>query len=352
MTNRIFGKSSISRRNVLIGSALTLCTPTILRAQERTLVINSFGGSYERAVRTAFADPFTAQTGVKVAIQTATSLESVARVRAQAGSPDMDIVTADMIPVTPLLIENLVEELDTSKLNNFNLLYPGTSSPDARWVSPHVGSIGVVYNTNLASTPPTSWLDFWSPDFAGKVALPDMSLSWGPLYLVAMARAMGGSETDVEGVFTKLKELKPSIHSFYKAPDALVALLNQDEVAISVWASDRAFAAKAAGSPVEYATLKEGPMRNMATMVIPRGARNKDVALDFINFVISTDRQTEFCTLMGYGPTNREVVLPPEIAATVPYGEAQVAALQGIDLTAAVSAWPNWLDRWNREITN
>jgi putative spermidine/putrescine transport system substrate-binding protein len=330
---------------------LLVHSPGFAGAPAGELVVNSFGGSYEKAFRQAFAEPFMKEFNVRVIVQTATSLETVSKVRAQKGSPQVDVVFADVVPMAMLLNDDLVEILDPKTIPNIAKMYKGTVDPKFRWVSPHIGSIGIAYNTNLVKTPVTSWLDLWKPEFKGKVAIPDITLSWGPLYMTAIARTQGGSEYNIDPAFAKFKELKPNVLTFYTGPGALDALLNQNDVAVAIWASDRAYAAKAAGSPVEYADLKEGAIRNVAAMAVPKGAKSKALAEKFINFVISTERQTEFCTLMGYGPTNKEVKLPPETVKKVPYGEEQVNKLQWLDVEHAVAAWPNWIDRWNREIT-
>src|SRR6266540_399151 len=60
---------SINRRSLLKASAAlgaTLAAPSIVRAANERIVYANWGGSWEQAMRRAWADPFTKETGIQV----------------------------------------------------------------------------------------------------------------------------------------------------------------------------------------------------------------------------------------------------------------------------------------------
>ena len=51
--------------------------------------------------------------------------------------------------------------------------------------------LGIIFNTKLVKTPPTSFADLWRPEFKGQIVLPDISHSIGPYIIPIGAIAAG-----------------------------------------------------------------------------------------------------------------------------------------------------------------
>ena len=51
----------------------------------------------------------------------------------------------------------------------------------------------IAYNPKLIKVPPQSWADFWNPAHKGKVALADITATFGQHFLLAASRLRGGS---------------------------------------------------------------------------------------------------------------------------------------------------------------
>ncbi|TIU00323.1 MAG: extracellular solute-binding protein, partial [Mesorhizobium sp.] len=110
---RYINSSRPTRRQALIGlsgAALVLGAPSILRAQESTLVVVSGGGSYEEAFRKAVVDPFQSETGIKV---TYVSPADAAKLKAQVDSSNVqwDVVEISG-PAFRSDADKYVEEID------------------------------------------------------------------------------------------------------------------------------------------------------------------------------------------------------------------------------------------------
>ena len=61
--------SRITRRRLLVTAGVTVAAPYVIRqaaAQEQTLFVNTWGGSWTAAEEAAYFKPFTEKTGIKV----------------------------------------------------------------------------------------------------------------------------------------------------------------------------------------------------------------------------------------------------------------------------------------------
>jgi len=315
------------------------------------LVVNSFGGSWQKAMNEAWFQPFMEKYNVKLDVYTSHTMHLITKIRAhKGGASPVDVLYADILPISNLLPDNMLQTLDPKNIPNMDKLYKGFVDPKLRFVGAAVGSIGIVYNTRLVKTPPTSWLDLWRPEFKGKVALGPPTSAMFPFVLTALARTQGGDERNIDPAFEKLKELMPNVLLIYPNASSLLANLVREEVWIGIWANDRAYAAKAAGTPVDFADLKEGRAKNIGCVGIPVGAKNKALGEKYINFILSEEAQAKFGTLAPTGPANPNAKLPPEVQEIVPYGFEEINKLQYLDVEYVMTQWPKWIDRFNREI--
>jgi putative spermidine/putrescine transport system substrate-binding protein len=78
------------------------------------------------------------------------------------------------------------------------------------WTGDYWGAVSIGYNSNLISTPPTSWQDLLKPEYKGKVALNGSPLTSGSAVAGVFAAALGngGSLSNVQAgidLFAKLK---------------------------------------------------------------------------------------------------------------------------------------------------
>jgi putative spermidine/putrescine transport system substrate-binding protein len=78
------------------------------------------------------------------------------------------------------------------------------------WTGDYWGAVSIGYNSNLISTPPTSWQDLLKPEYKGKVALNGSPLTSGSAVAGVFAAALGngGSLSNVQAgidLFAKMK---------------------------------------------------------------------------------------------------------------------------------------------------
>src|SRR5690606_30416326 len=119
----------------------------------------------------------------------------------------------------PLMAEaGLLEPIDPSRIENFSKLVPQFTSQEAiRWngelygVPWNWGSLPVMYDPAVVTSPPESWLDILKPEYKGKVAMVDDPLGnlliWGT---VVTGKPMGTllTKEEMTQVIDKLIEIK------------------------------------------------------------------------------------------------------------------------------------------------
>lgn len=324
--------------------------PLSKRKPGKSLTINSYGGAYQTAIQKDFTDAFTRAHGIKVDVVTAVSTQALSRLEEQGSSAPFDLIDWDIPAPETAKARGLLQKLDRSLVPNMNSLYPVAVDPDGYWVANLLASTGIAYNTKYVKTPPTKWTDLWRPEFHGHVALPAITQTTGWEFLIAAARAFGGSEKNIDPGFKAVQRLKSGVVSYYSEPDGLATLLTSGNAWIGPWYNDRTAVLKASGAPVEFVAPDDGPIAIIDAWSVPKKASNPVGAMQFLNYVLSPAAQARFDKTVFEGPSNRKVVLPPKFRSAVPYGAAAAKKLYSPDWTVVAENMPSWTNRWQQQI--
>lgn len=344
---RLVGSAAIRSLAVLaIAAGIATASPSY--AQE--VVIATFGGSFADDTKTCHTAAFEKATGAKVALKLGSSVQHAASIRAMAGKSEFDVAYLDDSLATQLRNEGLLEKIDRAKLTNAADVAPQAFDKDGAFVNFMLGATVIVYNPKVVTTPPTSWADLFDPKYAGKLAIGDITGTSGFQFLLALNRMKGGKDDNLDPGFEAIKPLAKSSVTLYTQADQIVSLLERGEIVIATWYPDRAGSAADKGVPVAVAYPKEGAVGIRPTLVIPKGARNVDLALKFIDVVLSGEGQTCFAEKKYAGPVNTKVKLSDKVAKIVPYGES-FDKLWYPDPELVAKNLANWTRRWQREVT-
>jgi putative spermidine/putrescine transport system substrate-binding protein len=171
------------------------------------------------------------------------------------------------------------------------------------------------------------------------------------MMLMMAARINGGSEQNIGPGFEAIKALKPAIVTFWKQHAQVSQMFTQGDIWITSWTSDRAQGLIEAGGNVGWVIPQEGGYLIDSTIGIAKGSKNVDAAQRYINYVLGEAAQVANARYTNIAPVNREATLPPDVAAKLPAGEANLKKLLSADWNYVTTQRPQWVDRWNREIT-
>ena len=332
-------KKRMTRRKFIkkvgIGLAAAGAGPFILRhgraAGERRVVICSWGGTYQDALRKAFFEPFERETGIKVID---TSAPNVAKVKAQvdAKNVEWDVIEGGTRWYYVFVKQGLVQKIDMSKIDTSDII-PEAAMPYG--VAPQAGSINIGYNTKkFRDARPNSWADFWDvKKFPGPRAfLADVTFVMEFALLADGVTPDKIYPVDVDRALRKLNELKPHIKVFWKHADQPIQLVSQGEVVMAPAWNGRILVAGEKGFDIDIA-WNEGSYQP-SYFYIMQGAPHTDEAHEFINFICKPKPQADLAMQIPYGPTNKKALdlIPAErrkILPTNPENLKQMWPLNG-----------------------
>ena len=332
--------------------ALCLATISIIivaPSHADELVIGTFGGSFADDTKTCHVEPFEKATGASAILTLGSSVDLAAKIRATANNPEIDIAYMDISIAKQIKAEGLLETLDFASLSNYSAVAPQAFDPDNQFVNFMTAATVIAYDPNEITTPPTSWNDFFDPQYAGKIALGDITGTSGMHFLIAVNRMKGGSLENQDAGFAAIKELMPNVLMLYTQADQIVQLFERGEIVMAPWYPDRIGSAADKGVPVAVAYPKEGAVGIQPTVSVPKGSANKDLAMQYIDILLSAEGQKCFAEKKYAGPVNTQVELSDKVKAIVPFGESY-DNLWYPDTDAIAKLRPAWTERWQREI--
>lgn len=321
-------------------------------AQDKTLVINSFGGAYEEAHRQCVITPFEQETGAKVQITTAYSADAFAQLRAQKEAPQYDVIHFSGGQEIVGAAEGLLAPIDAARLDNIGNLYDFAKANIAKGEGPaySIAAIGLLYNSENAPEAPSSWQDVMDPAFSENLVLTDISNGYGMLGFLMLNRVLGGDLSNIQpGLDAVAKLLDAGALVVSKSPE-IQQEFAQNDAWLAPYASDYAYTLRKAGLPVKFVQGGEGTPASFITVNLVANRPNQDLALQFIDMTISKAAQECFANALRYSPTNAEAELDPEVAADMAYGEAGVKGLIRFDPPTIEANRAAWVEQWNKTI--
>uniref|UniRef100_A0A9E7ZVL5 ABC transporter substrate-binding protein n=1 Tax=Bosea sp. NBC_00436 TaxID=2969620 RepID=A0A9E7ZVL5_9HYPH len=318
-------------------------------AQEKTLTISVYAFAQDEYKEMLYA-PFEQKCGCKLVIETGNSIERLAKMEANKANPVIDMAVMSMADALQASRAGLVDKIDTAKLANFDKLYDLAKDPNADGMS--VGytfyATSIAYRTDKMKI--ESWADLLKPEIAPHVAFPNVTTNQGPPALYMLERALGKDSPDLNEAIAALGAKKDDIVTFYVKSSQLVQLMQQDEI----WAAPIGRFSWAPftklGLPIGWATPKEGQTGGMNVMVVAKGSKKRDLALQFMDYWLSTEVQAKLAEKLVDSPANKEVKVSPDVAENITYGAETAASLKLIPSAVALDQRDAWLKQWNSKV--
>ena len=334
--------------SMIAASALAM-TAGAAQAQDRTLTISVYSFAQD-AFKELVYDPFEAQCGCEIVVETGNSIERMSKIEANAESPVIDMAVLSAHDALALARKDLLAPVPVDQLANYDKLYDIAKDP----IGDHMGvgytfyATSIVYRTDKVSV--ESWADLLGPELAGNVALPDVTTNQGPPALHMLGKAMGDQDPSLAAPIDQVGAHKDDIVTFYVRSSQLAQLMQQEEI----WAAPVGRFAwgrfKDNGLPMAWATPKEGQTGGMNVMVLTKGSANQELAVEFMDFWLSTPVQQALAEGLVDSPANAEVEVSDEVAENLTYGADTVANLDLIPPAVILDQRDGWLERWNEKV--
>ncbi len=115
--------------------------------------------------------------------------------------------------------------------------------------------------------------------------------------------------------------MRPNIASFTFSPAEVDNHLLQGETWISPTSNARASLLRNKGAPVSFIYPSDGAGAWLVYLDVPKGTPRRNLAMKFLDFVLSPAVQAKLAVTAQMGPVNTKVKLPAETARGLAYGE-------------------------------
>src|SRR6202047_1265114 len=293
---------------LVLGLASAGCGP-----KQDTLSLLVWEGYADPSFLHAFEDAHHCKV---VASYMGSSDELVAKLRGGSAS-NYDVISPSSDVATSIVRANLAAPLDLSKLPSY--LQLSSKLRESPLVKLNGQTFGVpfmwgpnplLYDTTVFAHPPDSWIVFWDPKFKAKASV------WDELTTMYMAAQILGydkpdpghlynlSDAELEAVKKKLLELKPNIRKMWATGGELTNLFQNHEVVAAMGWPLMTNQLRKINFPVGETIPKENTTGWIDHLMITAGSENKELANDFLEYMIEAQTQKKVTDVTGYTPAN------------------------------------------------
>lgn len=337
------------KKTLLTTASVLMLASGIAQAEDKTLTISVYAFAQDE-FKTIVYEPFEKKCGCKLVVETGNSVERLAKMEEHKANPVVDMAVVSMADALAASRKGLIDKVDTAKLSSFNKLYDIAKDPNGDGMS--VGytfyATSIVYRTDKMKI--DSWGDLLKDDIVSHVAFPNVTTNQGPPALYMLGQALGTDAPDLKTPIEALGAKKDKVVTFYVKSSQLVQLMQQEEI----WAAPVGRFSWAPftklGLPLAWATPKEGQTGGMNVMVVTKNSKNRDLALEFMDFWLSTEVQTKLAEKLIDSPANAEVKVSDEVANNITFGADTAKSLKLIPSDVALDYRDKWLSEWNSKV--
>lgn len=300
-------------------------------------------------------DPFTEATGIEVEVETGSNADRLAQLQLAGGEdPGIDVMLISDYYAALGQEDDLFEQVDAAKVPALDEIADFAKEESYLGPAYSYQLNGTLYSTDAFSAEEAAdWALYGDTANAGKVALPDISVTAGQLMVSGVASSYGDGPYDIDTALETLSGWSPNVLQFYSSSTEVTNLLTQGEIVAADALSGFATDLVASGEPIAWTAPETG--RYMATnrAMIPAGAANVDAAEQFIDYLLSVEAQTSSAEIVGDLPVNLSAEVPDTITAVVGdiAADPTAAGYETLDPTELVPTRSEWVDRFAREVT-
>ena len=243
------------------------------------------------------------------------------------------IIPSDYM-IARLIKEDMLEKINFENIPNYKNIddrfKDGNMSFDPTGeysVAYNWGNVGLVYNTTKVEKP-DSWNALWNEEYKGKIIMFN-----NPRDAFAIAQKLLGQsfntldKGDWQAAFDKLMEQKPLVQGYMT--DEIFNKMESGEAIIAPCYAGDYIIMKQNNPDLDFVYPKEGFNTFVDSLCIPKGAKNKEAAEAYINFLCDPEVGLANAEYIGYSSPNTLVMENEEYElkdSEVVYPSAEVLA--------------------------
>jgi putative spermidine/putrescine transport system substrate-binding protein len=343
----------ITRRTLLKGgsaaAAATIAMPWVARADDPVLRITTWGGKWGEIMKGQVLPAFEKEHKCKVEVDSAFPYypKLLASPRSK---PIYDVFHANSNEQWAAAEAGLIEpKVDAKLVPNIADVYPYAVSDKIVGVSIFTSAVGLAYRTDKLAKAPTSWKDFWDPQYAGvrgSYVVPANSL--GQMLLMFAGKLYGSGLQDLDAGFKAFEKLKPVRQVDFTGTMEKILLGGEINIGELHDSGVYRYNDQNPRPPLAFVAPTEGVLALEQVLAITKGSDKKELANAYLNYMLAPDNQKKLAEGVWYSPANKKVVLGPEYQEKLLTTEAKVATLVQFDWKWYNARADEINDRYNR----
>ena len=270
--------------------AFSACTMGSASASAEELTVFNWFDYIDPAV----IDLFEEETGITVKYVNFTTNEEM-YTKLEAGAGTYDVIFPSEYMIERMIAHDMLEELDLSAMPNFanvmDRLKDPSYDPGNRFSVPYMwGTLGYLYNTEMVDEELTSWSALFDEKYAGNVIMMNSMRDSIGLALKYLGYSMNTrSEAELnEAKDLLIKQKQDKIQCGYLLDETKDKMVGGEAAIGVVYSGDAQYAIEKNENLV-YVIPEEGSNIWVDGMCIPKGSKNVEGAMKFIDFLCRED---------------------------------------------------------------
>ena len=294
---------------------------------------------------TEWADPiiqeFEDQTGIEVSLVQDGTSSLFARIKAEAGNPQADVVWGGVID-TYRANQDLLQEYTSSEVDS---LKPEAVDPNGYYTGFDMGPMVMIYNTELVpeDEAPTKWSDLLDEKYKGQIACADPTSSSSSFACIMSIILAYGTEDGkgydfVEDLVHNLDgKVLSSSSGVYKG-------VSDGEYMVGLTYEEAALRYIESGANIQVVYPEEGLGFGIMGAFIPSEAPNKEAANQFLNYILEPENAAKCMDYIGYYNTIKAAddLVDPNLV--VPDSVSKGEIIQNVSAEADEAYNKNWTE--------
>lgn len=252
---------------------------------------------------------FTDLTGIKVNYTNyATNEELYAKLK--GGGASYDIIIPSDYMISRMIHENMLQKLDFDNIPNFKYITDTFVNPEYdpqnEYSVPYTwGTVGIIYDTTMIDMPPEEidWDILWNEDYSDRILMFDNPRDAFAIAEIRLGYSLNTEDAkELENCADLLKEQKTVIQAYVM--DEVFDKMGAGEALVAPYYAGDAVTLMDEYEDLGFVTPKSGTNLFVDALCIPAGAKQKEAAEMYINFMCEPDIAYATTSYIGYSTPN------------------------------------------------
>lgn len=317
---------------------MVIALPSFVSANEhRTLVVSTWDFDIDALQEFVFT-PFEEKHNVTIELDLGRDGDRYTKLKNEIDISDIDVFLATQATTQKGIKDGLFENMDKTKLENYSNLFELAKNPNGENYGPAY-TVNRLRIAGKSKNLPSTWAEILA-DKNSKIAIPHMTSTFGPMVLYGTGDVAGDASTNIATIKDWVESGK--VDAYVSTFSTRKAVINGE--------FDYALLADFGYTPdLNWGDLDK-VMLNSNTVNIVKGSKHSDLAMEFIDFLLSEAVQNESLDRGIDSPVNAKVVFEEgQEGAKTNLAAFPNAVMTDINLVNKNRA--TWVAQWNELFT-